>query len=713
MEYIASAMSGYVDPATVANKRAAVGAAGAARYRASVEQGDLERLLKSDALGAAFKKLTKGTEDRAPTEGRALWKPVDLLHLKMQSPPELGKSLPADLAAIWSQLHLSALPRLGLGTFAMYSGLPDEAVATRAYEHGCRMFDFFDPTHSGLLHDENNVRRLGDELRGKDLRDIVLISKPDFMSLGCLKTQFDACVSALGEQPRPSDQPLIDVYMMHYPLGLHQNPEGELVPTESFCLKKTWKQMEELVRLNKVRSLGVSNFSIAQLNYLLDHVCTIKPCVHQFEHHPFSPWPEMVALCHERGIACMASSPLAGGAVQHSKSMRSAAEDITSRLSGGLTVTPTQATLLWNIAQHVSVLPGVADVDHISENFSTLSMPRLQPWQLWSRGVDAPNFRISKMKATFPHLMAYMNRHGDFVEEGECVKCVRTVAESAAAQYRLLACLPDLAKNHMPDDAIETIAQTQAIVSTFKPNEPVDKRRRHIAEMTEKIPQEKAQLSPMVVVSLADFEQHGKVPRRTLDRESWQRDVRSLSPDAKVIFISQRWLTPASPDDASNQKFHSVVAASKTWAKWKKCPLEHLYLWMDWPCVCQDALGGAADMARFENKEGVRAINSLGLYVASCDGFVVIDHEQYWTRGWCRVELMFGDAAQTSMLTYKQGRNTVEEIGLEQLGTLAPQQGKLSHESDRPTIAKLVQVAELMKGRLAHGDFRGKGLSAV
>ena len=44
---------------------------------------------------------------------------------------------------------------------------------------------------------------------------------------------------------------------------------------------------------------------------------------------------------------------------------------------------------------------------------------------------------------------------------------------------------------------------------------------------------------------------------------------------------------------------------------------------------------------------------------------------------------------------------------------LSPQEGKLSYDKDKATIAKLVQVAELMQGRLAFGDFRGKGLSAV
>lgn len=48
----------------------------------------------------------------------------------------------------------------------------------------------------------------------------------------------------------------------------------------------TWKTFEALKKEGKVRSIGVSNFTIPQLQDLLDH-CEIKPDVLQIESHPY------------------------------------------------------------------------------------------------------------------------------------------------------------------------------------------------------------------------------------------------------------------------------------------------------------------------------------------------------------------------------------------------------------------------------------------
>ena len=37
--------------------------------------------------------------------------------------------------------------------------------------------------------------------------------------------------------------------------------------------------------------------------------------------------------------------------------------------------------------------------------------------------------------------------------------------------------------------------------------------------------------------------------------------------------------------------------------------------------------------------ELTRGVNSLGLYVASCDAFITIEHPEYFSRGWCLREM--------------------------------------------------------------------------
>lgn len=68
--------------------------------------------------------------------------------------------------------------------------------------------------------------------------------------------------------------------------------------------------MEELVSLGWVRSLGVSNFNVAQMQRVLDN-CTIVPVTNQVECHPALNQKELIAFCRKHGILVTAYSPLA------------------------------------------------------------------------------------------------------------------------------------------------------------------------------------------------------------------------------------------------------------------------------------------------------------------------------------------------------------------------------------------------------------------
>lgn len=61
--------------------------------------------------------------------------------------------------------------------------------------------------------------------------------------------------------------------------------------------------------LGKVKTIGVSNFSVKNLSALLPH-CTIVPAVNQVEMHPCLPQNELKAFCDEKGILLTAYSPL-------------------------------------------------------------------------------------------------------------------------------------------------------------------------------------------------------------------------------------------------------------------------------------------------------------------------------------------------------------------------------------------------------------------
>jgi len=67
--------------------------------------------------------------------------------------------------------------------------------------------------------------------------------------------------------------------------------------------------MEQLVRSGKTRAIGVSNFTIPQLERLLS-IAEIKPVCNQVEAHPWLPQNELLEYCRGKGIVLVAYSPL-------------------------------------------------------------------------------------------------------------------------------------------------------------------------------------------------------------------------------------------------------------------------------------------------------------------------------------------------------------------------------------------------------------------
>ncbi|KAF6161937.1 hypothetical protein GIB67_014139 [Kingdonia uniflora] len=76
-------------------------------------------------------------------------------------------------------------------------------------------------------------------------------------------------------------------------------------------LKPTWKVMEALVESGLVRAIGVSNFSVRQIEELLQFA-NIVPAINQVELHPFWRQDELVKFCQLKGIHVSAHTPLGG-----------------------------------------------------------------------------------------------------------------------------------------------------------------------------------------------------------------------------------------------------------------------------------------------------------------------------------------------------------------------------------------------------------------
>nr|DAA06429.1 TPA_inf: aldehyde reductase [Drosophila grimshawi] len=108
----------------------------------------------------------------------------------------------------------------------------------------------------------------------------------------------------------------IDLYLMHFPVGFKHMCDEIMIPMEADKVTTneidyidTWRAMEELVRLGMVRSIGVSNFNMEQVQRIIQCSAS-KPVVNQVEIWPGFMQKDLVDYCRYNGIVVIAYAPL-------------------------------------------------------------------------------------------------------------------------------------------------------------------------------------------------------------------------------------------------------------------------------------------------------------------------------------------------------------------------------------------------------------------
>ena len=99
----------------------------------------------------------------------------------------------------------------------------------------------------------------------------------------------------------------VDQYLLHWPFAL--KPNGLEIPTltpgeqefDRYPLHLAWAQMEALVDEGLVKSIGVSNWTIALLNDLFGYA-RIMPVTNQFEINPYNQKRELVDFCLKHNV---------------------------------------------------------------------------------------------------------------------------------------------------------------------------------------------------------------------------------------------------------------------------------------------------------------------------------------------------------------------------------------------------------------------------
>ena len=132
-------------------------------------------------------------------------------------------------------------------------------------------------------------------------------------------------------------------------------------PNRAFNLKETFQALEELVNQGKVKSIGVSNFTIHHLKDALA-VSNIPISINQVEFHYKLQQYELLDFCYEHNIVVEAYSPLARGEFLE--------DEIILDLAQKYNKSPSQILLRWLVEKHIVVIPKSTHKHRLEENIN-------------------------------------------------------------------------------------------------------------------------------------------------------------------------------------------------------------------------------------------------------------------------------------------------------------------------------------------------------
>ena len=136
----------------------------------------------------------------------------------------------------------------------------------------------------------------------------------------------------------------LDLYIIHWPQG---------GPTWA------WPGMEQAKAEGSARRIGISNFSLSQVDELLG-VASERPVVNQVQFSPFEYRRSLLEGCRERGIELEAYSPLGTG--------RHLEEPVVFEIAERVGRTPAQVLIRWCLQRGTIVLPKSTHRERIEEN---------------------------------------------------------------------------------------------------------------------------------------------------------------------------------------------------------------------------------------------------------------------------------------------------------------------------------------------------------
>ncbi len=240
------------------------------------------------------------------------------------------------------------MPILGFGTLYLRDE-PGERCVADAISLGYRLLD------TATIYGNEDAVGAGIKRSGVDREELFVTSKVWVDDSGYEETKraFETSLNKL-------DLEYLDLYLIHRPRG---------------DVHGSWKAMEELYKEGKIKAIGVSNFTAAQIQDLMDNFSVI-PAVNQIETHAFFQQPDELEFLNQHNIKHQAWSPFAQGRNGYFTN------ETLGEIGEKYGKTNAQVALRWHYQRGIITIPRTSQKEHMMENVNIfdfeLSEPEMQ-----------------------------------------------------------------------------------------------------------------------------------------------------------------------------------------------------------------------------------------------------------------------------------------------------------------------------------------------